>query len=762
MKSRTYKFWRVVQAPHILAPSPDLLKHYQADLARELAAFFAAALRSNEAPIIAMFKDADLGVVFGYGFTADFDPPPHLSGMRYLKLKHFPAGGRVVSELESKTTFRIAKRARPVVVGNIADLADEGSLSGLTKRPPAIDLEPSEEGIGHGKDSERDGIPFMDIDDHFPSRDVLRLPVVRPYLKEVGYAGRMASFDQSTSWPPGEGWILKLEKYDINGDAMTYATKAIQAYFSTYRGMVSGDQFELDLALFQSVIGLQEVFRASIKATRTAASSFLQDTDQHVFEIKALDCRPDFGLGDEADRLVSDVLSLVTSDEATALLMPPYSFLDAIPNVETFVPIPFVAPGGTASVSSAVTLGKDRRGTMVQVSIEDFRRHVFVSGGSGSGKSHITRKLLAELPKEIPFLIVDPAKDSHVYKEFALLSGASILTVAVLFGNPFIPAQKGTIFSHSARLAKALSLLSPVTVAGYEYWLGMIRASYHAAWVSSEPKSGQEKIAWQTVLHGHQSQDYGFLGSAEIISSQLEGWAWPSLQTIKEEGMAWLNSKFVQQGSSQALDTLDYFRRWWLLGQTTHPLAWQLLSGINAYYPLFNERFVLPLGGISDPQENAFIATLILMLLEEHRLSESHRLRASNAHGEIPLQHVTVIEEAHRLMPMYARGYGKDAVSSPEQEAAAHIGRMMAEFREHGEAFIIIEQSPSKLISDAIINSTTKIIKRTTFGDDVESLAKSCSLTEREAQYLPRLTQFEGIAILNHVPGPVYFLDQPH
>ena len=92
------------------------------------------------------------------------------------------------------------------------------------------------------------------------------------------------------------------------------------------------------------------------------------------------------------------------------------------------------------------------------------------------------------------------------------------------------------------------------------------------------------------------------------------------------------------------------------------------------------------------------------------RMNEYRMVNAGEMN--IPLNHVTVLEEAHNILK---RTNGSDA--SPEGVSMASksvemLSNAIAEMRTYGEGFIIADQSPSAVDMSAIRNTNTKIIMR--------------------------------------------------
>lgn len=104
---------------------------------------------------------------------------------------------------------------------------------------------------------------------------------------------------------------------------------------------------------------------------------------------------------------------------------------------------PLVSPGGKAShapVDSNIVIGQDGAGQAVRVDLEELlATRLLVQGNSGSGKSHLLRRLLEESAELVQQVVIDPEGDfvtladffSHIVIDGATHSEAEIETLAL-------------------------------------------------------------------------------------------------------------------------------------------------------------------------------------------------------------------------------------------------------------------------------------------------------------------------------------------
>ena len=97
-------------------------------------------------------------------------------------------------------------------------------------------------------------------------------------------------------------------------------------------------------------------------------------------------------------------------------------------------------------------------------------------------------------------------------------------------------------------------------------------------------------------------------------------------------------------------------------------------------------------------------------------------------------KHITLIEEAHRLLSKYVPG------DSPcKKNGVETFADMLAEVRKYGECLIIADQIPSKMAPDVLKNTNTKIVHKIFAQDDKEAIGNTLSLTDEQKGYLSNL-----------------------
>ena len=155
---------------------------------------------------------------------------------------------------------------------------------------------------------------------------------------------------------------------------------------------------------------------------------------------------------------------------------------------------------------------------------------------------------------------------------------------------------------------------------------------------------------------------------------------------------------------------------------------------------------VLEIEDAGDDRDKAFLMGAVLIRLTEHlRL----RHRAEGPATVSGLRHLTVIEEAHRLLRQPPPGTG----NGPVAQATEMFADLLAEVRAYGEGLVIAEQIPAKLIPDAIKNTVVKITHRLPAADDRAAVGATMNLQDAQSEYLVTLPPGEAAV---HADGMDY------
>ena len=421
-----------------------------------------------------------------------------------------------------------------------------------------------------------------------------------------------------------------------------------------------------------------------------------------------------------------------STEVLAALVRPPAA---EVPGVRFALRPDFdVTPEVSASDRGGIRLGEvlDRNlmpAGPFTISTDSLNRHVFVCGATGAGKSQTVRCLLAAASASgIPWLVVEPAKAE--YRLMAnRLPGTEVIRIrpgepdAIAAGlNPLEPAGTGAgdrfpLQTH-ADLVKALFVASFQAEEPFPQVLSAAlgRVYEDAGWdlALGEPRRGEAAYPTLTSLQRAAERVVAEIGYSQRVTDDVLGFIRVRLASLRQG----TTGRFLEGG---------------------HPLDFAALLRGNV---------VLEIEDVGDDADKAFLMGTVLIRLAEH-LRLTHRTA-----GPVPgLAHLTVVEEAHRLLRRPAPGGAGGA------GAAAHavelFAGLLAEIRAYGEGLVIAEQIPARLAPDAIKNTAVKITHRLPAADDREVVGATMNATPAQSRYLVTLPPGQAAVFTDGMDFPV-------
>ena len=141
---------------------------------------------------------------------------------------------------------------------------------------------------------------------------------------------------------------------------------------------------------------------------------------------------------------------------------------------------------------------------------------------------------------------------------------------------------------------------------------------------------------------------------------------------------------------------------------------------------LVHRKVVLELENIKSGAEKSLIMGFVLSQLNEAIKAEFK--------DDSQFRHITLVEEAHRLLSKYTPGD-----STNKKNGVEVFSDMLAEIRKYGESLIIADQIPDKMTPDVLKNTNTKIVHRIFAQDDKEAIGNTMSLNQEQKGFLSNL-----------------------
>lgn len=499
---------------------------------------------------------------------------------------------------------------------------------------------------------------------------------------------------------------------------------------------------------------------------------------------------------------------LYTLDETRSLLRIPFAGERGLPGIPTRLVPPFYSstiryqPLEDAPPGDEIRIGMVRPAGRVQSigagaaecsdvenSMEQFRgaswhsvkpadltKHAALFGRTGSGKSVASRFLLRELTRlNVPFLVIEPIGGEYFEK---LRGDVPNLQRWCFDGTPDGSHSPDYLYFDPMRLQPGVEVGTHVSY---------LKSCFQAAF----PMLDVQAMILETGLYEYylRPRNQGGCGLTRHMRGgpdchQLDeetGEVWPSFRTFHRFFIDSFLPEVMRTGDGGASDRSAEFVFMWQQmfrrrfdNLVAGPLgtafaradaAFRMNRGAwDPFRVLVRRPTVIELRGVPDREQKSLIMAMLLTFLYEHRDADD-RLRAES--GRPPcdsLQHVLLIEEAHRLLERSAadaRANSETVGESSRARAVSLFVDMIAEIRKYGQGVIIVEQIPTKIVSEAVKNSNLKIMFQLPASDDREFLGNSMNFTEAQKQFVNNLRTGEFVAFEENIDQPL-LLTLPH
>lgn len=369
-------------------------------------------------------------------------------------------------------------------------------------------------------------------------------------------------------------------------------------------------------------------------------------------------------------------------------------------------------------LSQGLPLGRDSFGYPVALDVDLLKKHAFVCGVPGAGKTNTMLGLCYNLWKEyrIPFLVLEPAK-----KEYRALAQTDIEDLVVFSpsaGSKFPLAINPFQFPKGMSLAEHIQNLDEVFEGAFPL-------------VPPLPALLDRSIEAVYLDHGWDVEDINTGEREYPTMTELYQKLEEELEKTDYDGEVRGNMKSVLEMRISSLLRRDLGNVFDVPVSTIMPENW-------TKYPVIIELESLGKGPAN------FLTLMLCTLIRE-------TLRA-DPKGDLgkPVRHVIFIEEAHNLIaPESSDTTGEDA--NPKSAATSYIVKMLAEVRALREGIVIADQLPTTMAPEILKNTTLKIAHRITSEDDRNligsTMAASGVQLEELSTYLPgeTLAYYEGL-----------------
>lgn len=351
--------------------------------------------------------------------------------------------------------------------------------------------------------------------------------------------------------------------------------------------------------------------------------------------------------------------------------------------------------------------------TRIHLSTEELAKHTFITGSTGAGKSNAIYTLLERLADEdVKFLVIEPAKGE--YKTVFASRGVTVFgsnpnlkDMSLLRLNPFRFPAGVHVLEHLDRLVEIFNVCWPMYAAMPAVLKEAIERSYVQA-------------GWDLTMSENQYDAELFPSFCDVLAQ----------------------IRLVLAESDYSADNK---------GDYTGALVTRLKSltnGINGLIftaddisdrDLFDRNAIVDLSRLGSTETKALIMGILVLKLQEYRMTASEGIN-------VPLRHVTVLEEAHNLLRRTSVEQSSDSANLLGKSVEM-LANSIAEMRTYGEGFIIADQSPGLLDMSVIRNTNTKIILRLPDFSDRELVGRAAGLNDSQIVELGKLEK--GVAAIS-------------
>lgn len=467
---------------------------------------------------------------------------------------------------------------------------------------------------------------------------------------------------------------------------------------SMYRSLVSGNQSGLEIAAVNTWTERHSVDEISKYITNFLHPAFLYQFEE----------------GNVNRQTIVDATALASTNELAIQLGFPRSSVKGLPVIEHALFAQEVLNHNGSKAEEEIELGKivhlgRETSTTAVLNLQSLSMHTFITGSTGAGKSNTVYQILSQLDHiGVHFLVIEPAKGEYknVFTENSSVSvfGTNPLLMNLLRINPFSFPKEIHIYEHLDRLVEIFNVCWPM----YAAMPSVLKDAMERAYV---------KAGWDLKKSTNKYSGCLFPNFIDV------------LQQINE----------VMEQSQYSSDNKSDYK-----GALCTRLR-SLTNGINSLvftsdeltpYELFDKNVIVDLSRVGSCETKALIMGLLVMKLQEHRI-------AAYSGMNVPLNHVTVLEEAHNLLKRTSTDQSAEG-SNLLGKSVEMLTNAIAEMRTYGEGFIIADQSPGLLDMSVIRNTNTKIIMRLPEYSDRELVGRAAGLNEEQIAELSKLNK--GVA----------------
>lgn len=381
----------------------------------------------------------------------------------------------------------------------------------------------------------------------------------------------------------------------------------------------------------------------------------------------------------------------------------------------------------------SITLGNLVQGgiaTEIPVSLDtdEFDRHMFIAGVTGSGKTTTCQSILCSAKRH--FLVIEPAKTEYrilltkpEFKDDLLIFTLGDDTVAPFRLNPLE-------FTKGESISSRVDMIMASITAAFDMEAAIPQL------IESALYECYRKYGWNIKTNTNRL----YPGDTAFSDGV---YAFPSLGDVMDIMPAIIKKQgFDERLHDEYLGSIRARLQGLLEGAKGMMLNCK--RSLN-FENLLDHNVILELEEVRNGAEKSLIIGFVLANL---LVAIKRKFKDG---GNKKIDHITLVEEAHRLMSKFEPGDNPN-----KKHAVETFADMLAEIRKYGESMMIADQIPNKLTPDVLKNTNIKIVHRLFAQDDKDVIGSTMSLTEEQRDFLSNLEIGHAVVFSGSWPKAIH------
>lgn len=476
---------------------------------------------------------------------------------------------------------------------------------------------------------------------------------------------------------------------------------------STYKSIMRGENSGVEVAAINSW-GLDEINKTKI--IEMYVKNFMHPVFRYKGTLGEIEVTP---------------CSMVSGNELAIHMGLPRKSVCGLPVIEHTDFAKEVVKYEQNNTSSTINLGKIfNMGRIcrndVKIDKDSLAMHAFVTGSTGSGKSNVIYELIRQCNYSgTKFMVIEPAKGEykHVFGNDSDVNvyGTNPDYFNLLRINPFKFPLKIHVLEHVDRLTEIFNVCWPMYAAMPAVLKEALLKSYeYCGWDLSSSINTYDDSLFPTFLD-LQDTLYEVIRSSDYSDEVKSNYLGSLLTRVKS----------LTNGLNGQIFTFN-----------------DISSDI-----LFNQNTIIDLSRVGSLETKSLIMGLIIMQLNEYRISTATSIN-------VPFKHMTILEEAHNILRNTSSNQNLEG-SNLTSKSVEMISNAIAEMRTYGEGFVIVDQSPGAVDLAAIRNTNTKIIMRLPDECDRRLVGKAAGVKDNQLDEITKLPKGVAVVYQNDWTSPV-------